>query len=118
MWINQHIEASQKIELAGEIGTLVYFSERYLMDMFSCRNEIQLRINHLYQKGGVLEALARLNFYWFSPGESCLTQSYLIGFAQSQVDLNNFDYLLLKSWQTSTRWVPEGLIALWKLKTP
>jgi len=82
LWLRENMNFADKIKLNGEIGTLAYYSQRNLLDMFSCRYEQQLSVNRLLQRGGLVSLLAQINFHWFDPGEPCWPPDYLLAFAR------------------------------------
>jgi len=112
LWLYENTDKTQKIKLEGEIGTLAYYSQRQLIDIFSCRYEQQLNINNLLQRGGLIAYLARINFYWFDPGDPCWPQAYRLTFTTPGEYHSDPSEAQIKSWQISTKWIPEGQLVL------
>jgi len=115
LWLRENIEPSERIELRGEVGTLTYYSQRRLMDMFSCRYELLSRIDRFEQGGVIAKLFAKINFYWYDPGEPCQPTDYILGFDYYGDDMRAGS---IKNWETTTKWAPGGLILLWKAYQP
>jgi len=118
LWLKQNIDETKKVKLAGEIGTVAFYSQRQLIDMFSCRYEMQPRISRLYQQGGWIEKMARINFSQFDPGEPCWPNDYLLGSLATENESGPGMGELIETWTVSTRWIPKTRVFLWKLPNP
>ncbi len=115
-WLKNNLDPSAKIKLNGEIGTLAFYSERVLIDMFSCRYEQQLDVNQFLQRDGLIRLLAQINFFWFDPGEPCWQSDYLLGFDQRRAsNSEEIDYLM--EWPINTAWSEDKRVVLWPQET-
>ena len=112
LWLRDNVDAQANIQLWGEIGTVAYYSERRLVDVFSCRvnnRDIRRQVEALR---GVRRLLARANFRWLRTDTACTPSAYelvMYNFYPSVVDLPPN---VLKEWLISTDWVPIGRVVL------
>jgi hypothetical protein len=114
-WLKHNLEPGVKIKLNGEIGTLAFYSEHRLLDMFSCRYEQQLKVNQLLQQNGLARIFARINFFWFDPGEPCWPTEYLLGFDQRRTS-HQEELEVLMEWPIFSNWSEEKRVVLWVLE--
>ena len=112
LWLRDNVDAQANIQLWGEIGTVAYYSERRLVDVFSCRvNNRNLR-RQIEALRGVQRLLARTNFLWLRADTACTPSTYelvMYNYDPSFVDLPPN---VLKEWLISTDWVPIGRVVL------
>lgn len=113
-WLKDNLDIQDKIKLEGEIGTLAFYSERQLLDMFSCRYEQQEKIKQLKQQGDLLGILARINYRWYETGEPCLSYDFRLAFAPPGDILPSPDEVLIKSWIIRSNWMSQRQVILWK----
>lgn len=62
--ISRLIPEQTAIQLEGEIGMLLFFSERRLLEFFSDRSRIMDQIEQARAQRGLGGLFARINFYW------------------------------------------------------
>ncbi len=108
LWLRNHTESSITFKLVGEIGTLSYYSERYLINNFSSRDLISNLIRKRFQQEGISGWLLRVNFYWRRPDTPFAPRSYDLvhqPFGRPPPDA-------LQVWRTSTYWGPNGKMSL------
>ena len=112
LWLRDHVDARTNVQLRGEIGTVAYYSERRLVDVFSCR-----LINRDIRKQnaalrGIRRLIARTNFLWLRTDTACTPPRYelvMYNYYPSVVDLPPN---VIKQWLISTDWVPNGRVVL------
>jgi hypothetical protein len=112
LWLKEYLDPSAVVETTGEIGTLAFFSERYLRNEFTDMN---------IPTGWVATAAVatrpyigwafRTNFYWRTQQPPLATPSYRLEGVPVADDSTEVDDVV-KSWATSTRWEPNGRLYL------
>jgi hypothetical protein len=112
LWLKEYLDPSAVVETTGEIGTLAFFSERYLRNEFTDMN---------IPTGWVATAAVatrpyigwafRTNFYWRTQQPPLATPSYRLDGVPVADDSTEVDDVV-KSWATSTRWEPNGRLYL------
>jgi len=110
LWLRDNTEPSATFKLIGEIGTLSYYSERYLINKFSNRNAITDLVNKRLKESGFHNWVMRANFYWRRRDTPFAARSYDLvhqPFGRPPRDA-------LKVWHTSTYWGPDGKMYLRK----
>jgi len=65
LWLRDHTAPSDVIFCAGEIGTMAFYSDRYLINEFSDMNRIsESLVNGTYNRLPIVGPLIRINYYW------------------------------------------------------
>jgi hypothetical protein len=108
LWLKKEC-GSDSIRLEGEIGTIAYYSDCYVLDSFSDRTWLPNMVEKLKNGNGLLSSFIRAN-YLFLPKEPAfpLPKYKLIVYHGD----NDVPRTLYKKWITSTRWTPSSLIAV------
>ena len=107
-WLRRNTDASQTFIMAGEIGTLAYYSDRYLLNNFSDPWLMQRLLNRNPNKESVL---FKLNYLWRKEPTRYPRASYILEHMLSS-HRERSGPEIVKSWRTSCRWVSEGRIYL------
>lgn len=106
--------AGQPVAFDGEIGTLAYFSGIRLIDPFTQRDWVDETVHRARETGGLKGLLYAINFaklrtpqyrepaYWL--------QCYMYRPQLGQKGIT--------TWNISSRWVPEGMVAMGPIPTP
>jgi hypothetical protein len=112
LWLRDHVDPRDALRMRGEIGTIALYSQRRLVDPFSCREDA-LWIRHRFDdRGSLAKWLIRLNFYWFQPAGACGPYAYaLIGFTRA-VREEDLPPGVVQQWSIGSRWVRSGRMVL------
>ena len=114
-WLHAHTKSDEVIRLGGEIGTLAFYSSRYLVDRFSDRSELRTLVDESLKRRDLLGRLARINFYWLRKTDPPVHIDYMLISESRPADesiLRAEGANLLKIRRTHTRWVKEGTIRI------
>jgi hypothetical protein len=106
-WLRQNTSASERFIMAGEIGTLAYYSDRYLLNNFSDAWLMQRLLNRNVKKS----VLFKLNYLWRKDAQRYPRASYTLEHAHSSLPERTGPEIV-KSWRTSSKWVSVGRIYL------
>jgi len=110
--MRDHVDTRNNVQLWGEIGTIGYYSERRVVDVFSCRLQNRDILRQIESLHGVRRLLATANFRWLRTDTACTTSTFelvMYNYDPSVVDL---PWNIVKEWVISTDWVPVGRVAL------
>jgi hypothetical protein len=111
LWLRDRTAPTTKIRLQGEVGTLAFYSQRRLIETFSCRSELEPLLRRFDTRGGIVGLLTRLNFFWFGRQQPCGPfDEYLVG-SPRPVDTAALPGVV-RSWRTSTKWIADGVVML------
>jgi len=111
LWLRDHTEATANIRLQGEVGTLAFYSQRRLIDRFSCRSELEPLLRRSLTPVGMAGTLMRLNFFWLGRQQPCgVSDAHLIGSSRPMDTAASPG--LVRSWRTSTKWIADGTVLL------
>jgi len=109
LWLRERTAPTTKIRLQGEVGTLVYYSQRHLIEPFSCRGELEPVLRRFGARTGIVGMLMRFNFFWLGRQEPCGPfDEDLVG-SPRPVDTAAIPGLV-RSWRTSTKWIADGVV--------
>jgi len=111
LWLRDNIDASTSVRLSGEIGTLAFYSQRRLLEVFSYRHADQFILDAVEKRGPIIRLLGRINFLWYKKGVSCTSHYYLNGYMYPVKD-EAIEGNIVKKWRTSTKWITDGRIVL------
>jgi hypothetical protein len=107
LWLNKRYRGST-ISMVGEIGTLAYYCDCYLLNEFTDRAWLGEYINKNKSDTGMGAILLRANYHFYRddgpypiPGYAMVGHPNVPGTAQTEDGLN---------WETSTKWNPQGMI--------
>ncbi|NMB54684.1 MAG: hypothetical protein GYA15_08270 [Leptolinea sp.] len=103
----------KSVVLAGEIGTLAYFSECNLLDWFSDRSWLEMVISNQTRGNGFLASLYRFNFLFYQRSTGFPPAAYAVN---SYIDKGAAGEDPGISWNTSTHWTPDSLIVFSRIK--
>lgn len=106
LWLREHIDASDTIDLYGEIGTLAYTSQRQLIDPFS--DPTQVERDDLPPP---FKWVTDVNFAWREEREPFPPPSYVIEFYPDP-HAGPQDPNVVRTWDVSSRWVPQMRVVL------
>jgi hypothetical protein len=115
LWLRQHTDPAEPIEMGGEIGTLAYYSDRQLVNNFSDSAAIpQYAAAAWYSRVPGLNLVTRLNFLWhttepFPPAAYRL--EHVLGAGQPPEAA-----AVRMSWPTSSQWVAHGTVYLFRVR--
>ncbi len=101
--------ARKTVLMEGEIGTLAYYCDCYLLDAFSDRHWLTEGVHEVLAGPGPIAALFRINFLFLREQASFPAYSYLL---TVRADPAGTTFPHLQEWQTSTRWLPHNWIVL------
>ena len=109
LWVRERTAATTKIQFKGEVGTLAFYSQRQLIEPFSCRSELEPFLRRFDARGGIVGLLMRLNFFWLGKQQPCGPfDGYLVG-SPHPLDAAALPGLV-RSWRTSTKWIADGVV--------
>jgi hypothetical protein len=103
--------AGETILVDGEIGTLAYYCDCYLLNPFSDRRLLIERLKQPIASQGVIGAVFKFNFLFLREDPGYPTYSYLLKENPGGEGTTN---TYIKEWETSTRWVSQCLITFKK----
>lgn len=108
LWLNEQHGTDTIRLVAGEIGTLAYYCDCRLLDRFSDRRWLRDEIDERIFHSGIVAALWRINFAFYSPPElppdDYILRAY---FAEPGGDIE-----FIRQWRTSTSWIEDGYLLL------
>lgn len=115
-WLRDNLPPSAVIALSGEVGTLAFYSDRYLVNEFSDLNIMNNIIaNTGFLKRSPVDAVFRVIFAWRQPQPPLPPTSYILEhqacFAECGELPAKGDQDIM-TWDTSTKWAPKGRIYL------
>ena len=108
MWLRDNVRP-KTVLMEGEIGTLAYYCDCYLLDAFSDRSWLTDGVRTVVSGQGPSAALYGLNFMFLREEAAFAAYSYLL---TVRGDRESMSYPHVKEWETSTRWTPQGWIVL------
>jgi len=109
LWLRQHTDPTTIIRQQGEVGTLAYYSQRQLIEPFSCRSELEPLLQNFAARGGIVGLLMRLNFYWLARPQPCGASDHFLVVSPRPVEVAAIPGLV-HSWHTSTKWIANGTV--------
>jgi hypothetical protein len=93
----------------GEIGTLAYYCDCYLLNEFTDRRWLTDGVRTVIAGHGPSAALYALDFLFLRDDPGFPPYSYLL---TVRADQEAMTYPHVKEWRTSTTWTPEAWIVL------
>ena len=108
LWLKKQI-SGETIQIDGEIGTLAYYSDCYLLDEFSDRRWLKNYINEHTIGWGVRSTLLRINFIFYRGNPEFAPYSYRLSW---DIDRELIDNPHVLKWEISSKCTPQGLITL------
>lgn len=111
LWLRDHTAPTAKIRLQGEVGTLAFYSQRELIEPFSCRSELEPFLRRFDAHGGIVGLLMRLNFFWLATPRPCGPFDDFLVSSPRPVDTVAVPGVV-HSWHTSTKWIADGVVTL------
>lgn len=116
LWLGSHLEPTERISLSGEVGTISYYSQRQVYDVFGCRDAAAAAFHRFDSSGPVISTLLAINFRWLDPGPPCAPYAYqLIAFPDPQGRIADSSRVVMQ-WDISSRWVTQGRVFLVRLR--
>lgn len=106
LWLKENT-SGQGIELKGEIGSMAYYCDCFLLDAFSDRRWIGRYVIDHAVRSGLASMVFRINFLFYSDETRLPIVSYQLVGSTSR---SNSGSGHRQEWETSTKWVPSGLI--------
>lgn len=101
LWLkNRDLDGA--IDLKGEIGTIAYYCDCYLLDVFSNRDWAREVIDENAALSGVRPFLLRTNFNFYVDNPDLPEKEYLLWLGYAIEDS-------IKEWEISSKWNPEGI---------
>jgi hypothetical protein len=110
LWLKSEIgDKSIRLEV-GEIGTLAYYCDCYLLDEFSDRSWLEDEIHVHTRTGGLNGLFYEVNFKFFKapqfPPDAYILRAY--------PEPSDPRIETIRKWEISTKWIPQGQIILYK----
>lgn len=102
--------AGNVIAAPGEIGTLAFYCDCYLLDPFSDRTWMKDIVYITTADQNFLSALFRMNFLFFASNQEFPRPSYILRYS-SRTALRTSEKTI-NEWNTNTTWRTDGLIIL------
>lgn len=107
LWLkDKHVE--QSILLNGEVGTLAFYCDCYLLDMFGDRRSFKENVVNKMANKSIKSWLYHFNFLFLADTPSFPPYAYLLTGYKTRETTNNH----LSLWKTTSKWIPEGLLVL------
>lgn len=97
------------ILLEGEIGTLVFYSDCFVLDSFSDRTWLQNMVEKLKSGDGVLSSVFRVNYFFLQKEPAFPPPRFILTVNHGEKEIPKPIY---KKWVTSTRWTPSSLVII------
>jgi hypothetical protein len=111
VWLREHVEPASSIRLQAEIGTLAYYSERYLVNNFSDRGEIEPVVERWRHSRRVwVRWLAAVNYYW-RRSPPAVQPAYVL-LQKRAGEASPPAARILKQWDTASRWTTSTVYLL------
>jgi len=111
LWLRAHTAPTTKIQLTGEVGTLAFYSQRELLEPFSCRSELEPFLRRFDARGGIIGWLLRIDFFWLRTPQPCGPFDDSLVISPRPVDAAAIPGVV-HSWRTSTKWIADGAVVL------
>jgi hypothetical protein len=108
LWLKENHETNTMRLIAGEIGTLTYYCDCRLLDAFSDRSWLKDYIAKRTSDPGIVPALLRINFAFYSEPQFP-SETYILRAFSGEP---NVEVEVIQEWQTSTKWIPHGFLLL------
>ncbi|MBL0405498.1 hypothetical protein JKG68_16130 [Microvirga aerilata] len=125
LWLHSHVEPDANVrvyggdkQVSGEIGTMAFYAERRLADVFSCRLANHRILEEARTLRGLQGALMRANFFWLRADTACVLAKYELHMGSRAGPPTGVLPDVLKWWEINTHWVPEGRVVLTRSETP
>lgn len=110
LWLRSEV-GGESIRLeVGEIGTLAYYCDCYLLDEFSDRSWLEDEISLHTRAGGLKGLFYAVNFKFFKAPQFPPDAYVLRAFP----DPSDPGIEAIRKWEISTKWIPRGQIILYK----
>lgn len=107
LWLkDQPIE--QSILLNGEVGTLAFYCDCYLLDMFGDRRSFKENVTNKLADKSIKSWLYHFNFLFLADTPAFPPYAYRLTGNTSRETTNNH----LSQWKTTSKWIPEGSLVL------
>ena len=106
LWLKDN-SSGQGIELKGEIGTMAYYCDCFLLDAFSDRRWLGHYVSEHATGSGPASMLFRVNFLFYTEETRLPSVAYQLVGSTSR---SNSSSGHIKQWETMTKWVPYGSI--------
>jgi len=112
LWLRNHVEPDANVRVHGEIGTIAFYAERRLADVFSCRLVNRRILEHAKNMTGLPGVIVRANFYWLRSDTACVPTEYELHMYSRTVPPMNVLSRAIKSWQLNSSVVSNGRAVL------
>jgi hypothetical protein len=112
LWLKKEC-GNNPILLEGEIGTLVYYSDCYVLDSFSDRTWLQNMVQKLKSGDGLLSAVFRFNYFFLQKESTYPPPKYKLTVNHGEKNIPQRIYM---KWVTSTRWAPSSLVIIQEIQ--
>ena len=104
LWLNEQ-NFDESIILSGELGTLAYYCNCYLLDVFSNREWVKVMIDEFNSREGIETLFYKLNFLFYKNNPEFPPKQY-------HLFLGNQTNNRIKIWQISSDWEPQNSLTL------
>lgn len=98
----------------GEIGTLAFYCDCYLLEKFSDRRWMKEIIDSNSVGRGLSSIVFRLNFHFLNINQDYPPYSYVISVYPAANLGDSVENA--QKWETSTKWIPQGIITFESIK--
>ncbi len=106
------------MQVSGEIGTMAFYAQRRLADVFSCRLANHRIVEEARTLRGLQGAIMRANFYWLRADTACIPAKYELHMYSRAGPPVGVLPDIMKSWEINSHWVPGGRVVLTRSETP
>lgn len=105
-WLSRH-HPGATIRLWGEVGSVAYYCDCYLLDRFGDRSWMTRRVAHERRRGGLASLLYRANFLFYRPPAAYPPRTHRLHMRMTPPRASESP---LMSWTISSQWVRAGFI--------
>lgn len=111
LWLKEHVDPAAVIETNAEIGTLAFYSERYLRNEYSDMNIATAWMERDgYRERHRTGWIFRLNYYWRREQPPLPAPAYFLDMVPFDDGRQGGD--IVHSWAISSTWIPQGRLYL------
>jgi hypothetical protein len=107
LWLKANTDPSATIFCATELGTLAFYSERYLINEFNDLNRVsETMLSGVYYDKPIVGPLMRINYYWRRLQPPFPDYQYrLQNAADDQAERAEISQHAIKTWEVTSKWI-------------
>jgi hypothetical protein len=113
-WLKHNTKPTETFIMGGEVGTLAYYSHRYLLNNFSDPWLLQHTIQRP-RSSWLRRKILSWNFLWRKTSRHYPPASYVVEHSATTTR-RLLNPQIVQSWSTASRWIPAGTLYLRKTK--